>query len=145
MQVKSLGHVVLKVRDLAQAEEFYHRVLGLPIATRWDERQMIFFTLGNHHDFAIRALGEGASLPDPEGAGLAHVAFCVGDSLDDLRAWKQRLDEAGVRVDRVVDHKVSHSLYLSDPDGNGIELYVDASPAWKQDPALVATVEPLKL
>ncbi|HEX2172179.1 MAG TPA: VOC family protein [Dehalococcoidia bacterium] len=145
MRVQSLGHVVLKVRDLERAEEFYHGVLGLPIATRWEDRQMTFFTLGNHHDVAVRALGPDAPLADPAGAGLAHVAFCVGDSLDELRAWKRRLEESGVPIDRITDHKVSHSIYLSDPDGNGIELYVDASDAWKQDPSLVATVEPLKL
>jgi len=46
----------------------------------------------------------------------------------------------------VADHKVSQSIYLNDPDGNGLELYVDADPAiWQTDPAAVAHVEPLQL
>jgi catechol 2,3-dioxygenase len=41
---------------------------------------------------------------------------------------------------------VSQSIYLNDPDGNGLELFVDADPAiWRENPAAVATVEPLEL
>jgi catechol 2,3-dioxygenase len=44
------------------------------------------------------------------------------------------------------DHRVSQSVYLEDPDGHGLELYVDADPAiWRQDPSAVATSLPLQL
>lgn len=145
MPIRSLGHAVLKVRDLDRAEQFYHGVLGLPIATRYDERKMTFFTLGNHHDFAVMAVGEDAPPPDPRGVGLFHIAFNVGDSVDELRAMKERLEAAGVPVQRVVDHNVTYSLYLTDPDGNGIELYVDVSDAWKEDPSRIAAGRPLAL
>ena len=76
--------------------------------------------------------------------GLAHVAFKIGDSLDALKQAKADLDAAGL-ASTAADHVVSKSLYLSDPDGNRIELYVDQSDVWKQDPATVASYEPLTL
>jgi len=85
MLVKSLGHVVLKVRDLQRSEAFYAGVLGMPIISRIsDPVAMSFFTLGNHHDFALVEVGDAAPPPHAGGTGLAHVAFKVGDSLDDL-------------------------------------------------------------
>ena len=72
MQVESLGHVVLRVRDLARSEAFYHGVLGLPISARAPAWSMVFFTLGEHHDFAIRALGPEAAPCEEERLGLDH-------------------------------------------------------------------------
>ena len=52
----------------------------------------------------------------------------------------------GITGVRVRDHRVSQSIYLDDPDGNRLELYVDADPAiWRQDPSTVATSVPLQL
>jgi catechol 2,3-dioxygenase len=145
MPVRSIGHAVLKVRNQARAEEFYNGVLGMPIAARHDSMPMTFFTLGNHHDFAILAVGDDAPLSDSKGVGLFHVAFNVGDNIDDLRAMKEEIEAKGVNVLRTVDHNVSLSLYINDPDGNGIELYVDNGDAWKQEPALVASGKPLAI
>lgn len=144
MRVQALGHVVLKVRSRERAEQFYHGLLGIPVATRWVENGMTFFTLGNHHDFAIVEVGDAAPQPEPAAPGLAHVAFKVGDSLDDLREWAAMLDSAGV-PQRRTDHTVSQSLYILDPDGNVVELYVDTSDVWKEDPAKVAMIAPLEL
>jgi catechol 2,3-dioxygenase len=146
MQVERLGHAVLNVRDVRRAEGFYHGVLGLPIAARMEEPfAMTFFTLGNHHDFAVRAVGPDGPDAADNGPGLFHVAFKVGDSLEDLRAVKKELEEAGIPVDLVADHIVSQSVYVRDPDGNGVELYVDTSDVWKSDPQAVATMAPLDL
>jgi len=77
---------------------------------------------------------------------LAHVALKIGTTLDELRAAKAHLEAHGVTKLHLSDHKVSQSPYLSDPDGHGIELYVDADPKiWREDPASVATVGPLQL
>ena len=57
MQIQQLGHVVLKVRDRERSERFYNEQLGIPIAARMDAPPMTFFTLGNHHDFAIGGSG----------------------------------------------------------------------------------------
>jgi catechol 2,3-dioxygenase len=94
---------------------------------------MTLFTLGNHHDFAIMEVGEDASSPDPAATGLAHVAFKIGDSLDELRSVKAELDAAGIAILYEADRPFTTSLHLHDPDGNEIELYADTSDAWKAD------------
>lgn len=146
VSVKALGHVVLKVRSLARALPFYRDVLGLREVARF-RGSMVFFSIGsNHHDLALAEVGEGAPGADPAAVGLYHVAFKVGDGLDALRAMKARLDAHGVPVLGMSDHRVSQSLYVRDPDGTEIELYVDADPAvWRDDPAAVANVRPLRL
>jgi catechol 2,3-dioxygenase len=135
---------VLKVRSLQRAEAFYSGLLGLPIAARFPRLSMTFFTLGDHHDFAVKAVGEDAPAADPQAPGLLHVAFKIGDSLEELREARDRLAAAGVPWE-ARDHVVSQSIYCDDPDGNRIELYVDSSDAWKQDPQLVASSEPMQL
>lgn len=138
MQVQALGHAVIKVRNQERAEQFYHGVLGMPIAARHETMPMTFFTLGNHHDFAVLATGDAAPTPPRDAPGLYHLAFKIGEHLDELRAAKAHLEAAGVRIDATIDHVVSQSLYIRDPDGNGIELYVDGSDVWKDDPQQVA-------
>lgn len=145
MPIQSIGHAVLKVRNLARAEAFYNGVLGIPIATRDDEYGMVFFTLGNHHDFAVIAMGDDAPLADPKGVGLYHVAFKVGNTREELRATKEMLVEKGVKIDGIWDHNVTCSIYINDPDGNGLELYVDASDEWKKEPSLVASGKAIEL
>lgn len=144
MRIESLGHVVLKVGDLERSEAFYRDVLGMTVCAHREEPSMTFFTMGNHHDFAIAALGADAERPAKGSTGLAHVAFKIGNSLDVLREAQAHLDAAGVRT-RPVDHEVTQSLYFEDPDGNGVELYVDTSDVWREEPQKVAQGEPLEL
>jgi catechol 2,3-dioxygenase len=145
MQVRQIGHVVLKVRDRDRSERFYADVLGFEIAARMDAPPMTFFTLGNHHDFAIVAVGRDAPDSPADSPGLFHVAFKVGDSTEELRRAKADLDARGVEIGMVADHTVTQSLYFDDPDGNTIELYVDTSDVWHTDPQAVATMAPLSL
>ena len=85
-------------------------------------------------------------MPTPSAVGLYHLAFKVGDSLDELRAVKAELEASGVAILGMSDHRVSQSLYILDPDGIELELYVDADPAlWRDDPAAVAYIGPLNL
>ncbi len=144
MNVRSLGHVVIKVRDQQRAEAFYNGLLGIPIAARYAPMSMTFFTLGDHHDFAVLAVGNDAAEPPAKSPGLLHVAFKIGDTIDELREAKLKLEAAGVQVE-AYDHGVTKSIYFNDPDGNTIELYVDSSDAWKHDPQLVAQIAPLEL
>jgi catechol 2,3-dioxygenase len=145
MKIKSLGHVVLHVSSCERAEKFYNGVLGLAVCARLRDKgapKMTFFSLGNHHDFAVMEVGEGRV--NSATSGLAHVAFNVGTTDDELRAARDKLAAAGI-ASVPIDHEVSHSLYFSDPDGNGIELYVDASDSWRRDPQRVAQIKPLAL
>ena len=146
MKIKSLGHVVLRVTDRERAERFYGGVLGLPLCARLDEGglKMAFFTLGNHHDFAVMEVtGEGSSRSETA-VGLHHVAFNIGTTLDELRDARTKLESAGIAT-TPIDHEVTKSLYFADPDGNGIEVYVDASDAWRREPQRVAQLMPLEL
>ena len=146
MKIKQIGHAVLKVSDCERAEKFYAGILGLLVCARLDQdgMKMTFFTLGNHHDFAVMEVsGEGSSHARTA-VGLDHVAFKVGESLDELREAKTKLEAAGLKP-RPVDHEVTKSLYFADPDGNGVEVYVDASDAWRREPQRVAQLQPLEL
>ena len=144
MKIQSLGHVVIKVRNQQRAEAFYNGLLGIPIAARFPPLSMTFFTLGNHHDFAVAAVGDDALDAPANSPGLFHVAFKIGTRIDELREAKLQLEAAGLKV-QAYDHEVSKSIYFNDPDGNTIELYVDASDIWKQRPEAVAQATPLDL
>lgn len=126
MGVQSLGHVVLKVRDLERSEAFYSGVLGIPVISRIsDPVHMTFFTLGKHHDFAVIEVGNDAPVPDPLATGLAHVAFEIGDSQEDFDSARSHLDSAGIAILYTAQRGFTRSVHLHDPDGNEIELYVD--------------------
>lgn len=144
MRIESLGHVVIKVRDVERSEAFYNGVLGLPIVARSDRGPMTFFSLGDHHDFAIAGIGDDAERANGKTPGLAHVAFKIGNSLEELKDAKRILDEAGIQC-APVDHEVTQSLYFADPDGNQVELYVDVSDVWKREPQRVAQSSKLEL
>jgi len=146
MKITKLGHVVVRVTNRDRAEKFYGGILGLPLCARYDEQgfKMAFFTLGNHHDFAVMEVtGEGSSHSETA-VGLHHVAFNIGTTLDELREAKAKLDAAGIAT-TPIDHEVTKSLYFADPDGNGVEVYVDVSDAWRREPQRVANVAPLEL
>ncbi len=144
MRIESLGHVVIKVGEMERAETFYRDVLGMTVCAHRDDPHMTFFTMGNHHDFAIAALGADAERASEKSVGLAHVAFKIGNDMDALREAKAHLDASGVRC-RPIDHEVTRSLYIRDPDGNVLELYVDTSDAWREEPQKIAQGEPLEL
>ncbi len=144
VKVQKVGHVVLRVESLPRSLDFYSSVLGLREVARRDfgEGPMVFLSAGHtHHDLALveagRRSGPGA---------LHHLAMKVGESLGDLADVKATVEQAGVPVHMVLDHHVSQGLYVSDPDGNLIELYVDADPSiWQADPSRVANSDPLVL
>lgn len=146
MRVFKLGHAVLKVRSLAVSIPFYRDVLGLIEVARYGAH-MAFFSCGdNHHDLALLEIGPQAAPPMSRQVGLGHLAFKVGDSLDELRACRDHLAAHGVAISGQADHRVSQALYCQDPDGISIELYVDADPAvWRDDPAAVAHIGALVL
>ena len=149
IKVQNVGHVVLKVRDLERAARFYRDVLGLKEVARGTfGSPMAFFsaTGENHHDIALFEVGPDAAAPEEHQVGLYHVALRIGHTLAELRAAKAHLAANGVEDLRLRDHAVSQSIYLDDPDGNRLELYVDGDPAiWHDDPAAVATSVPLEL
>jgi len=145
MHVKALGHVVLNVRSQTRSEQFYAGVLGIPIAGLSERAPSTFFTLGNHHELLIVELGPDAPVVKQPAIGLRHIAFNIGTTRDELREAKARLEAAGL-APLALDHGITESLYVDDPDGNLVELYVDVSDAWKRESiAKVVRNDPLEL
>jgi catechol 2,3-dioxygenase len=153
VEVKDLGHIVLYVRNLARSATFYRDVLGFtPVtpegAMGFPAMAFVSASRRTHHELLLIEVGEDAQ-PQPAGrrVGLYHFGLKVGDSDDELRDALARVEEAGVPVLGSSDHTVSHSLYVADPDGNEVELYVDVPGVdWAADPTLVASpVKPLGL
>ena len=132
MRMQALGHVVLKVRNLQRSEGFYSGILGMRAISRLTDPQMTFFALensGNHHDFALMALGSVASSSVGDASGLAHVAFKVGSSIAEFDLARSVLDASGTPILYEAERGFSRSVHVLDPDGNEIELYVDISDA----------------
>jgi catechol 2,3-dioxygenase len=148
MKAHYLGHVVFYVQDLEQSLSFYRDLLGFQEVGRIFNGAAAALTSGRtHHELLLIQVGDAPGPPQGRRRGLYHIGIKVGDSLDELRAAKKDLDRAGVTIDGMSDHTVSQSLYLHDPDGIEIELYVDADESvWKNNPAAVlAPIKPLHL
>jgi catechol 2,3-dioxygenase len=144
--VSKLGHGVLQMRDLERSVTFCRDVLGMREVARFRENMAFFFVDGQTHRDLERDVGAAAPEPPRAGVGLPHVAFKVGDSVEQLRDAVGWLEGRGVQVRGMSDHTVSQFLYLAAPDGNGAEFYVDADPAiWRDDPQAVASVKLLAL
>ena len=148
MEIRELGHVVLQVTDLDRSIRFYRDTLGLPLVSQGKPRgrRIVFFSLGaKHHDLALIELAPGAGGHDPARAGVMHIAFKIGDDIELLKEARARMVAAGVPVVNTTEHMTTYSLYLSDPDGITVELYVDRDPAtWRDRPdALGAYAKPL--
>ncbi len=148
MKVHELGHVVLTVANLERSRRFYGDVLGLPEVARLGERGVMFSSGRTHHELLLVQGGPDAQpIPEQRGLGLSHLAFKIGTTDDELRAALDELTEAEVRIDRIVDHGVTHSIYMWDPDGNKVEVYIDTQPElWREDKSVVgAGGKPLSL
>jgi catechol 2,3-dioxygenase len=119
-----IGHVHLKVSDLDRAVAFYREALGFELQQEWGGAAFLSAG-GYHHHIGLNTWrSEGGPAPAPGTTGLFHFAIRYPDRAALGRAVKRVL-EAGVDLDGASDHGVSEAVYLHDPDGNGIELYVD--------------------
>jgi len=148
MKAHYLGHVVFYVKDLDRSLAFYRDLLGFQEVGRAFGGSAAALTSGRtHHELLLIEVGDAPRPPSGQRLGLYHIGIKIGESLQDLRSAKTELERAGVTITGMSDHTVSQSLYLTDPDGNEIELYVDADPAiWKKNPAAVlAPIKPLRL
>jgi len=148
MKAHYLGHVVFYVKDLDQSLAFYRDLLGFQEVGRIFNGAAAALTAGRtHHELLLIQVGDVPGPPPGPRRGLYHIGIKVGDNLDELRAAKRDLERAGITIAGMSDHTVSQSLYLHDPDGNEVELYVDADESvWKNNPAaVVSPIKPLHL
>ena len=116
-----IGAVRLTVRDADTAREFYERAIGLQTLERGGDT----VRLGVDGEVLIELRGDAdAPAPPPASTGLFHLAVLV-PTRRDLAAALRRVVGTGWPLDGASDHLVSEALYLTDPDGNGIEIYRD--------------------
>jgi len=120
-----IGHVHLKVADLDRAIAFYRDVLGFDLMQRMGDQAAFLSAGGYHHHIGLNTWESAGATPPPPGhTGLYHVAFVYPDR-SELGKAVQRLIDHGFEPDHATDHGGTVSVYLDDPDGNGVELYYD--------------------
>ncbi len=120
----SMGPVRLTVADAGRARDFYRDAIGLS-ELQPDDGIVRLGTEDAPDEATVELVGDPDAPPRPRGtSGLFHLAILVPTRADLARAL-QRVAEAGWRLSGASDHLVSEALYLSDPEGNGIELYRD--------------------
>ena len=117
---KRVGHLVLNVKHVGKSTQFYTEVLGFQVALQ--KKDATFLTCGKiHHDLALFQASPMAPPVSKGGLGLNHMALQVED-FDMLTKYYHVLKDREL-IDRTTDHGMTSSIYLKDPDGNGIELF----------------------
>ena len=143
-----IGHVHLKVADLERALAFYCGVLGFELIQKMGTQAAFISAGGYHHHIGLNTWqSRGGPPPAPGTTGLFHVAILYPTRAD-LADALRRVMAAGIALEGASDHGVSEALYLSDPDGNGVELCWDRpQDAWPRTPggALAMFTKPLDL
>lgn len=129
-----IGHVHLKVANLERAVTFYRDVLGFAVTARYGKGAAFLSAGGYHHHIGLNTWESAGAMPPPPGhTGLYHFAILLPTRKDLARVVK-RLAENNHPIQGASNHGVSEAVYLEDPDGNGIELYVDRpKECWPKD------------
>lgn len=116
-----ISRVVLTVHDLPGVADFYRRTLGLTDLSQTADR----VALGAGGRVLLELVSDPAARrATPQEAGLFHTAFLM-PSRAALARWLIHVANSGVQLQGASDHLVSEAIYLADPEGNGIEVYVD--------------------
>ena len=143
-----LGHVVFYVRDLERAIGFYSNIVGLTVVGKIFNNRAAMLSGGQtHHELFLIEVADAEAPLQGRRIGLYHVGWKIGDSLEVLKSKYLQILDMGYRVAGISDHTVSQSIYLFDPDGNEVELYVDNPQVdWQNDKQwMEAPVKPLSL
>jgi catechol 2,3-dioxygenase len=128
-----IGHVHLRTADIDRVRSFYVDILGFDVVFEardvpgWNTKGDILFVSagGYHHHLGFNTWKSAGGPPQPDGvAGLHHVALLFS-SRAELAAAVKRLVDGGVPLRQLTDHGTHEAVYLSDPDGNDLELAWD--------------------
>lgn len=148
MKARHLGHVVFYVKDLERSIKFYRDLLGFEEVGRTFGGKAAGLTSGRtHHELLLIEVGDAPGPLQGIRRGLYHIGVNIGESLVELQSAKEELECSGIPISGMSDHTVSQSLYVHDPDGNEVELYIDDPGVnWKENPMLaLSPVKPLAL
>ena len=137
-----LNHLVLKVRDIDVAHDFWTNIMGFSQCGDFPEMGMRFYNFApdHHHDLALCQVTNPDEQPEPErwslratSTGIQHVAIAYPDR-DAFLNQLQHLQANDIPFRLRGDHGMTHSVYITDPDGHGIEvLYEVPKELWKDD------------
>jgi len=116
-----LGHVHIKVTDLERSKAYYIDVLGMRLVEELAGQFAFLSYASAHHDLALQQRNRVSGSANE--SVLYHIAFEV-PSVVSLKQVKTRLETNGYLVSPI-DHGISWALYTKDPDGNGVEIYID--------------------
>jgi catechol 2,3-dioxygenase len=144
----NLGHVVYFVRDFEHSVKFHTEAVGLDLCGSIFNGRAALLSGGNtHHELLLIQTSNAEGPLQGKRIGLYHVGWKIGDSIEELSACYHRLSKLGYAVDALSDHTISQSIYLRDPDGNEVEMYVDNPDYdWRNDDSwMEAPVKPLKI
>ena len=120
-----IGHVHLKVSNIDRSLAFWSGVLGFEVFARIGDQAAFISAGGYHHHIGLNTWESKDAGPPPRNTtGLFHVAVRYPDRAT-LADAARRVQAAGIPLEGASDHGVSEAIYLSDPDGNGVELYRD--------------------
>ncbi len=143
---RGINHLVLNVRDLEVSHKFWTEIIGFRHVAELKDRpfKMRFYSGVDadggvtHHDLALaeappqNGAAESWSM-QPRRVGLNHVAIAWPDR-ESWLAQVEFLQKKGVKFLRRVNHGMTHSVYIEDPDGHGIEvLYELPREVWEKD------------
>ena len=121
-QTTGLGHVGIYTQDLMKMRDFYTRVIGLKVADEdLDGRGMCFLSsdpIAEHHEFVLM---KGRQAPEDTQL-VQQISFKV-PTIQDLREYKQMIEDENLKIDRIVSHGNAFGMYFFDPEGNRVELY----------------------
>jgi catechol-2,3-dioxygenase len=139
----SVNHLVLNVRDIEASHHFYTELLGFEQCAELDHTMTMRFYRGDpshHHDLALVQISDPDGAPEPERwsmaprrVGVNHIAIAYPDR-DAFLTQLQHLKANGVEFIVRGNHGMTHSAYIADPDGYGIEvLYELPEEVWNGD------------
>jgi catechol-2,3-dioxygenase len=119
--VTGVNELVLEVVDLAAAERFYAEVLGLPVVERWEDREAVWVMAGDRTRIGLWRPQVGLA----GGRGGVHVHYAMHVPAEAFDAAVARLGEHGqdVEVHDFGGYDYSRAVYVTDPDGNVVELW----------------------
>ncbi|WP_160003317.1 VOC family protein [Rhizobium sp. 18055] len=130
----------LRVRDLAGMSSYYQNTLGLRVMTVSADE----IVLGAGEEPLLYLINTpDAGFEDPSSAGLFHIAYLMPERMD-LGRWLVHAAATNIPIDGFADHSVSEAIYLTDPEGNGIEVYSDRPKdqwQWKDGVVTMGTKE----
>ena len=120
-----VGHIHLTVSDLNRSLAFYRDLLGFEVSARYGDSAVFLSAGGYHHHIGLNTWAGKGATPAPNGhTGMYHVAFLYPSRFELAKVLKKIID-ADYPLEGAADHGVSEAVYIRDPDGNGVELYVD--------------------